>query len=843
MPTKETCAEQHAQPVTSHTSIAAGGALIPLQISGPVKSAFEAIGMGSLVEQFGAIPMLGLTIGILVVVGGGGIVAFSSFRGESSSSSTSPDTTDSSPKTTNDSSITSKIPGVGGSNDDESPETTLATEDEDIVDEATERLRREGADITGKALQAKIEEIHQEQGADEREGKTGAIHSPEERGETARMAVAPEQIQETSTYIKRTGEQGTEKHARLMILSDYPSRVSYGWLDRLFTSGFETKDAEIRVSYHINPRDTDTMMQKLNVRATRLNSEIKRKREDGKVNTNEEEQQLQHVNRLREGLTEGSTKLFDFSLYLEVLAEDEETLNEATKELKQIVAQSNARATPFHDQQLRTMRAMAPTGQDRVRKTQIMDTRSLGTTFPFIEPSVVEPTGVLMGFHKTTNSPVVVDRFELSGHNMLVSGKIGSGKSYLSKLIMWRRLMMDPETEILIIDPVGGFADMVDAVEGQRITIDSDTIINPMEIKQVEDEEALEKMEGDPYDDKIRSVMGMFKAHFAGERNLEKEEEGVLRRAVRFAYLRQGITKDVSTHGNKSPTIDDVLDILQEIAHGNQPSEFLDVPPAFQAYIDNIETEAEAAVAQQNREREANYAHSVLLGLEDFQQGGQRANLNGETNVSLHARVVQFDLSNIADSNSELFMHIVLDWLFQRAKANRGRTLVTIDEAHYMLRQQQALDMLNLFARHSRHYDSGMTLISQTVDEFMKNPEAKEIYDQCDIRALMRHEDIGKEATKALGLSERERNFVMQAQAGNSADYSEGLVYIGNVGKMRLRVLSNQFEHHIIDEDVNAWAFLYDNDRIAWEDIPREEQPDVKAIMEEKYAGNDAAAD
>ncbi|ELZ95937.1 Type IV secretory pathway VirB4 protein-like protein [Haloferax mucosum ATCC BAA-1512] len=699
---------------------------------------------------------------------------------------------------------------------------------DEVVAEAAKRIQQAGEEITEERLADEIKSV-KEDTQREQSGKTGVIPDRTERSRTANLSISPERIIESESYLKRIGGQGTEKYARSLIISSYPSRVSPGWLDALFTSGLSTNGAEIRVSYHIFPRDAEEMKRKLNVRATRLTSQIRRKKNDGKLNTIEEEQQLQHVERLRSGLTEGSTKLFDFGVYFEVLAEDEETLNEGTQELKQLLSQVNTKVTTLYDRQLQSQQTMAPLATDTIRSTQIMDLDALGTTFPFTDRSIVQASGVLMGFQLSTNAPIVVDRFEQSGHNMLISGKIGSGKSYLAKLSMWRRLMMDPETEVLIIDPVGGFSDVVDAVDGQRVTIDSRSRINPLEIKQVDDTSAVE---GDPYDDKIRSVMGLFESHFQGKRELSKEEEGVLRRAIRYAYLERGITKDISTHHHESPVIQDVLDLLEQMANGTPPSDFLEVPEHVRPEITTIHTET-TIEGKEQADRLADYAHSVLLGLEEFNRGGQRSNLNGKTNVRLQDRVVQFDLSSVADgSNEGLIMHIVLDWLFQRAKANTGKMVVMIDEAHYMLGHEQALDMLNLFARHSRHYGSGLTLISQTVDEFMANQKAKEIYDQCDTRALMRHQDIGDDAIEALNLTPRERDFVLQAQAGNSANYSESLLYVTGKGKMRMRVLSNDFEHHVIDGDMNVWAFLYDNDMVGWDAIPEDERRAVKRILD-----------
>lgn len=768
-----------------------------------VRGIYELFGMGEFVDTYGSLPALALLVSVFMFLGSAPILfegTFANVRRKIASAFGGPDATDAF-----ESSATS------------GRESGVRDTDREFVTEAVQRLERKGEDVSGEALREELEEIERERSMEQR-ATTGAVPDTEDRAESARLSVAPNRLVESKDYVKRLGDQGNEKFVRVLIISDYPSRVANGWLDTLFTSGLSTNGAEVRVSQQIWPRDTQTMKQKLNVRATRLSTQLQEKREKGKVNTLEEEKKLEHINRLRDELTAGTAKLYDFGLYFEVVAQDEETLDEGTQELKQILAQSNARLSTLFDRQRQSQRAMAPVADDPVRKTQVMDQRALATTFPFTDPTVVEPSGVLLGFHSATNSPIVVDRFEQSGHNMLITGKIGSGKSYLAKLTMWRRLMIDPEAEVLIIDPVGGFGDIVDAVDGQKVTINSETIINPLEIQQVEE---LSPTDSNPYDDKVRSVMGMFESHFEGKRELTKEEEGVLRRAIRLAYLRNGVTKDPETHSKESPTLDDVLYVLGNLAEGQSPEEFIDAPVDSDGALSSLSAGMDRSGSEESQKRVSEYAQSVLLGLEDFQQGGQRANLNGETNVRLNERVVQFDLSNVADGRNEgLLMHIVLDWLFQRAKKNDGNMIVVIDEAHYMLGHEQSLDMLNLFVRHSRHYGSGLTLISQTVDEFMHSEKAKEIYDQCDIRALMRHQDLGEEACEALGFTERERNFVLQAQAGNSANYSESLLYVTGIGKMRMRVLSNDYEHHVVDGDLDAWQFLVDNEIVEPEDVP-----------------------
>lgn len=801
-----------------------------LQSQGVGKQIVDAIGLGSVADMYGVYPVLGGAIGVIVLVlltvGGGGRV-LKRIQGASRRKLAG--------------NIRSEVSDA--SSTDEVVET-VKDEDEEILNEATKRLEYDDKKVTGENIKSVLEEIEQEQeNVDDGNIQTGILNDEEDRTPVARMSVGPNKVEEEEDHITIRNDSNEKIYSRTLIVSSYPDRVNYGWLDKLFSSGLETKGADVRTIYHIWPRDTSTMMQKLNTQATRLTSTIRQKQKEGKINTIEEEQKRSKINKLRSRLSKGSTNIYDFALYVQVTAKNKEALNDGTEEVKQLFAQSNARLSPLIDRQKDAFRTGAPLGQDRIRKTQIMDKRSLGTTFPFIEPTRVQATGVLLGFHHTTSSPVIVDRFELSGHNALISGKIGSGKSYLAKLMMWRRLMMDPETELMIVDPVGGFGDMVEAIGGQVIEIDSGTIINPLEIKEAKEQSG--SVDEDPFDMKIRSVMGMFKTHFSGDRTLTKGEEGVLRRAVKFAYLEKGITKNPRTHSNESPIIDDVIDILTKISQGKRPKDFLDIDEDMMKYV-GIVTEADESeevteASKENEKREAGFAHQVVLGLEEFRQGGQRSNLNGQTNIDLDARVVQFNLENVVDANNAgLIMHIVLDYLFQRTKSSLGRSLITIDEAHYMLDEEGPTKVLNTFVRHSRHYKSGVTLISQTVDEFMEE-KAKEIYDQCDIRLLMRHEDLGEEAMDALDLEEPERDFVLSAQAGNTSDHSEALLITTDNGKRRLRVYSNTFEHHVVDSDSdNVWTLLYSQGTVSWEAIPDVKKGIVKREVGQKKQGASA---
>lgn len=542
------------------------------------------------------------------------------------------------------------------------------------------------------------------------------------------------------------------------------------------------------------------MLRKLQKRLNQLRARLTRKREKNRTDTQQAESDLSTVESLIWDLITGETKLFDVAVYIEIVADTKADLGDRTEHVLELLAQANAEAVTLDKRQLDAQAAMAPTGADPIRNTQLMQETAAATMFPFIEPAVADPDGVLYGFDQT-NTPVIVDRYELSGHCKAIAGKIGSGKTYAEKSEQFRRLLIDPEIEVLALDPLGDFVEFAENLDGQVITFGGDNVINPLAIQQAVDDTV-----EDPFRKKLRSVLGMFRTHFATRDGLSKEEEGILRRATRLAYLKYGITADPTTHSNPNPTLQDVLDILEHVADGDSPSAFLE-------YHDAADTGRVAPIVEEIGDRfrptDAEHAYTVLVGLEEFQAGGESDNLNGRTNIELDARYIVFDMSMFADSGqAPLLMHVMLDWVYQRAQSSDRRTQVAIDEVHYLLRRSAAQGMLNLFVRHSRHFNTGVTLISQTVDEFLTDETSKEIFDQCDIKQVFRLEDISEAVATYMTLTPAEQSFIAAAQTGENSTYSESLLTVTGHGRKRIAIHSSEFEHHVLDDACNPWSYL-----------------------------------
>ena len=684
-----------------------------------------------------------------------------------------------------------------------SGEIDLTDVDEDRFDQAVNILKANGENPTKENIRKQILALQGLEEMDEDDVNIGILQNADEQKVADRKIIAPTRIDEEATYIKRNG-----KYARILTLSGFPEKVAVGWLTGLFTT-----NANVRVSYHIEPRDTSTILGKLQAQLTRVRVILAKKYEKNRTDTHKEERDKSVINDLIEGIIQGSTKLFDYAIYVEVTADTKEELDATSRDVIQLFAQRNSELIPIEKRQVEMMQAMAPVAADPLKNTQLMQEMSVGTSFPFIEPAITDPDGILLGFDDT-GMPIMLDPFSMNGYNVTISGMIGSGKTIFSLLMDWRDRLIHPETESIFLDPLGdNYVSYVEGLGGQVIKFGGDYVINPLELRKADDHVE------DPYRDKMRSLMGMMRTHFSSkDQHLSSERDGMLQRVFHLAYLSRGITPDPETHDRAAPPIQTVLDILKQLSDGNDPADFVK-PPEDIPDRDDIQQRIEMISARLRAEDDT-AAHALLLGLEDFDKSGVNANLNGETNVELDNDVVAFDMSMFADTKqAPLMMHVMMEWLYQRSQSSARRTRITIDEAHYLLNQDEAKDLINLFFRHSRHFNTGLTLISQTVDEFVNDEKSKEIYDQCNIKAVFHLEHLSDESENYLKLSPNEKEYVMSAATGQDSNYSECLLSVSGYGRRRVEVRLGDYEKHVLFDDLSPWDYLVDHGDLTPSDV------------------------
>lgn len=680
------------------------------------------------------------------------------------------------------------------------------------------------------------------------------IETLDERRETDARLVAPNVVEDKADWHVRDNSA-----AAIYTITSLPRKVDPGWLVPL-----TLVDADIRLSMHVTPLDPERFSKQLKRRRTQVRGSLGLKRRRGSTDTIPEEEVLADIDRLLRKTVKGTTKPYAAALYLEVLGDTEDELDQALAQIENVLAEQGIEIAPVEYRQLEAQGAVAPVCTDPIGTTHPVQLEALGTFFNAVEPPVIDPDGVLFGFDDT-GRPVILDRYATAGHAMAIAGDKGSGKTYFRELELYRRLLVDSDVHCIVFDPAGDeLVNFAHTIGGEVIRFGSDVTVNPLAISPPTD---AERDQGDDvYMLTIRAMLDVLHIHFDAHGGLSAAEEGVLTAALHYAYLSKGIIHgQPDTYARPSPTMADLIRGVSIFAAGGLnaavqqgliPDEELaqlreleiplDGPEPTAAErndgstaatpisadnsgnTDNADSDAStdrtrdtdsaggsvgrlqeiATLLLEPPERYMDLARQLEPAFEAFKPGGVHANLNGRTTFDPTERLVVFDMDNFADTGDlPLLMQVMLNWAYQTAKNTPHRLDITFDEAHYLLERESARNLINLLIRHARHFEAGLTLMSQTAHEFVQTKPRQELFDNCDITCLF-HQPVDEDVHTYFDLSDTEYKFVESATQGETSDHSECLLITDEHGRRRLSIHTGPYEHHVLDQDLVPLEWL-----------------------------------
>ncbi|RLI79367.1 hypothetical protein DRP05_04205 [Archaeoglobales archaeon] len=555
--------------------------------------------------------------------------------------------------------------------------------------------------------------------------------------EVDRCIAAPELVEVEKGLISING--------RPMIISyiaAYPAKVYEGWIaDELVWKPFN-----IDVVQFVEPMPEERIVAELNRKITQLEAKLAEMRGKGRIDTQSIEQELEYFYRYRELLTARRTKLFTMSTYFAVSA-DRNAVEDAFVDFSKRMKAKGAQLKRIRYRMLDAFKAFLPENRDLLKRKVLVDSDAASSCFFFSFPKIMHENGVLYGFDAATRSPVIIDRFRFAGHNEVVVGKIGSGKSFFVKLEMLRWMLNDSNIKIFLVDPLGGFADLAAVLGAQRVVVGKATM-NPLDIIVPEGVSARDVLR-----EKLMSLMEFFSTFFEEEIGspVDKTESGVLRKAILKAYSKKGYGRAI---------IGDVISELENVA----------------------ESEEERSAA--SRLKAALNAFTSELSM-----------FNGQTDIEIYGRAVYFDFSQVEGViRSPLLLHAVLTWISSRVRGEGGKKIVVIDEAHYFMRYKQIRAFLEREIRHSRHYKVGYTLVSQSFAEFAEHEEGKVMLSNANIVVIFRLDSMPEEIRRMLGISKFGEQFVKEAAQGKVAGYSSALLVLPGENSYHINVLASPAE-------------------------------------------------
>ena len=520
----------------------------------------------------------------------------------------------------------------------------------------------------------------------------------------------------------------------------YPRFVSPNWLEPLINF-----DSAMNICMFVYPASSPDVLSDLKRKIAEMEATLASDAERGLEIDPKVSAQLEDAIAVQEELAKGVERFFQFSLYITLIAESKDALEEASRNLKTLLSSILILAKPATLQMAEGFKSTTPMGWDRLLITRNMDTTSLASTFPFTSATLTQDKGVLYGINQLNSSLIIFDRYSLENANEVVFGKSGAGKSYLIKLEIMRQFMFG--TEVIVMDPEGEYGKLTAAMGGEYVsfTPNSPIKINPFDLSGIYEEGENE------LGLKILSLHGLLKI-VMGE--LDAPHDAILDRALVETYRQKGITTDPATQKKEPPLMEDLYKVLLGM--------------------------------------EDPVSRDLALRLEKFIKGSMSGIFNSQSNFDIKNPLTVFSIKELEGDLRPVAMHIILDFIWTKIRGELKKRLLIIDEAWYLMRYQDSASFVFGIAKRARKYYLGLTTATQDVSDFLSLDFGRAVLSNSSIQILLKQSPtVIEQVTQTFYLSEQEKTLLLSSNVG------EGLFFAGQ-SHVAIQVVAAPFEHELI---------------------------------------------
>jgi type IV secretory pathway VirB4 component len=532
----------------------------------------------------------------------------------------------------------------------------------------------------------------------------------------------------------------SDKVVKTLFVLGYPKFLTVGWLSPVINL-----NKAVNVSIFFHPMETEKVLKSLRKRVTQLEAQLMEEQEKGLVRNPVLETAIQDIEGLRDSLIQGRDKMFYITLYLTIVASSEEELSKIEADLVGLMGQKMIDIKPAAFHQFDAYEANMPLGQDSLDVRTPLNIGPASTFFPFISSTLLQQEGIFYGINMQNNTPVIFDRFSLENSNCVIFAKSGAGKSYFTKLDIIRSLILG--TEVIVIDPENEYRHLAEAFGGSffKISIQSEDHLNPFDILTIgEDEDPITA-----FRQHILDLTGLIKV-MIGE--LKPEQEAVLDQAIKQTYASRDITPETPFFGKEPPILEDLESVLRTMENGAELADKL-----------------------------YKYTKGTFAGF-----------INQSTTIDTSNRFSVFSVRDLDEELRPVAMYIILGHIWNLIRKDRKKRLLIVDEAWWLMKNNDGANFLLSIAKRARKYFLGVTTITQDVDDFLKSPYGKPIITNSSMQFLMKQASAAiSSLAQAFSLTPAEVDVLTNLSVG------EGLLFAGPK-HLILRVMASYTEDQII---------------------------------------------
>jgi type IV secretory pathway VirB4 component len=534
------------------------------------------------------------------------------------------------------------------------------------------------------------------------------------------------------------------KFIRTVFVIGYPRYINVGWFAPIINLNLA-----FDVSMFFYPVKSAVILKQLKNKVGNLEAQIIADAEKGAARDPLRETALHDIEYLRDALTQGTEKFFQFSLYVTLYADNLEDLDRMSDQIEDILGSRLVFSRRVYFQSEQGFNSTLPLGNDELYITFNMNSSPVASSFPFISSELTSDRGILYGVNRHNNSLILFDRFSLQNANSVVFATSGAGKSYAIKLEVLRSLMLG--SDVIVIDPEYEYKHLSEAVGGTyvNISLSSENKINPFDLPRSVGGEAKPK-------DIIRSAVitlkGLVRLMLG---NLNYDEDSVVDRALLETYAKKDITPDSDLSNIEPPVMSDFEQVLEGMEGGAD----------------------------------------LALRLKKFTDGTFAGLLNNPTNVEMNNQLVCFSVRDLEDELRPIAIYTIINYIWNIVRSETKKRILVIDEAWWMMQHEDSAKFIFALVKRCRKYYLGVTTITQDVNDFLSSPYGQAIVNNSAMQILLKQSPAAIDLVqKTFMLTEGEKYLLLECGLG------EGIFFAGNK-HVAMKVVASYSEDQLITSD------------------------------------------
>ena len=499
----------------------------------------------------------------------------------------------------------------------------------------------------------------------------------------------------------------------------------------------------------------------------------------GRATDLESEAKLHSTEELLRELINTGQKIFYFQLAILLKARDRDFLDHQTKAvLSRFREMNGAEGLAETFAGFKVFKTLLPAGNLVSVRNKRVKTDNLADFIPVYQPWEGDSAPICL-FRGRMGGLISYDPFDsrLPNFNTLVTGSSGSGKSFMNNCILLQYLTQDPI--VYVIDIGGSYRKLCEAMNGQYLEIAPSGTgpisqgINPFLIPEGSKE---------PSPQKIKFLIAFLETVLTDEEGdkLKKLEKSLLEEAILETYSRL-------LH-QKRPQLSDFTQTLMN-STGDHAQQFRDFAKMLYPWT-------------------GSRAYGRLLDTQNV--------------VDLNSDLVVFDLKGLSSypDLQAVMILIITDFILGKVDlCPHRRKRILMDECWDLLKSRGASSFMEYCARTLRKTGSGITFITQGLEEIERSPIGPAILNNTATKFILMQRGDLEPIQKTLKLNSQEMALISSLKQ-EKGTYSEAFL-MANEKRSVIRVVPTPLEYWLATSDAADQELLNQaREKMKGEDLP-----------------------